>query len=487
MCERTTLLRGFLTEAMFVFAVVCAICLVSIAEEPHYDLCRILQLPLDGPIGQLRAVPVRLGPDRPPAILAIYSEDAEIDPYIGMFFFPKGTTKLLVFDSTGKILWQKDLGPGMVSGIWFLPVFAFDLNSDGIDEIYLVNNNDPDHPLDYRKYVLERRDGRTGEVNGHWQWPYTRQAQSMSHTYRNFIMGATVKGRPVLLTAQGTYGPMFIQAWNSDMSKRWEHEVQGGAKGSHVCPVVDIDGDGNDELLWGEHCIEVGTGKELFCADHGKWTGHSDIIQPVLDWQHSRWYIHTCREQMTDRPPRIVCYDDQGNRVWEALDHGHIDTGWAARIGPEGAPIVLGVRVGQKVRTAEGERRTGIEPFTFHAFSGEPYSLNFDPYTTIPVDLNGDGIHELVKGYFEGDGTVLDRHGRVIGNVGGLCAMASKFMDLPGEQILSYSHKKGTVAIWADRTAQDNARAQRRYRHPYYKVNQKLTACGYNLFNLGGL
>ena len=39
------------------------------------------------PIGQLRAVPLNMGNNQPRAVAAMYSEDAEIDPYIGMFFF----------------------------------------------------------------------------------------------------------------------------------------------------------------------------------------------------------------------------------------------------------------------------------------------------------------------------------------------------------------------------------------------------------------
>jgi len=113
-------------------------------------------------------------------------------------------------------------------------------------------------------------------------------------------------------------------------------------------------------------------------------------------------------------------------------------------------------------------------------------SMNFSVYTSIPVDLNGDGIHELVKGYFEGDGTVLDRKGKVLGNIGGLSAMNSKFTSFPGEQILSYS-KDGIIRIWADKNAEDNNRAKARYNNPFYTTNQKQTGNGYNLFTLGGI
>lgn len=381
------------------------------------------------------------------------------------------------------------MGEGVVPGIWFSPIFSFDLDEDGTDEIWIINNKDPEHPMDFRQYVLEKINATNGEVLGQWPWKSPVTPQSMSHTYRHFILGGYVNNDPVLITAQGTYGPMSIQAWNSDMSLRWEFNIAEDAKGcigSHVTPVVDINSDGIDELLWGERCIELDKGKQLFCADENTWEGHSDIIQPTINREDNKWYFHVCRESHNNQSPRIVFYDSQGKRVWGDLEKGHIDTGWSARIGKKGEPVVLGVRVGKKIRTADGERRTNVEEFTYDAFTGSPVELGFQVYTSIPVDLNGDGIHELVKGYFEGDGSILDNEGNVIGNIGGLSAMASKFTDLPGEQILSYS-KDGHVRIWADINAKDNKSAKFRYNHPFYKINQRQTGNGYNLFTLGGI
>lgn len=71
-------------------------------------------------------------------------------------------------------------------------------------------------------------------------------------------------------------------------------------------------------------------------------------------------------------------------------------------------------------------------------------------------------------------------------DIGGLSAMASKFTDLPGEQILSYSHN-GWLKIWADENAHDNKNASERYSNAFYKINQKQTGNGYNLFTLGGI
>ena len=443
------------------------------------------EISLKQAIGQLRAVPVNLGQGQPKAFLLIYAEDAEIDPYVRMFFFPTGTNKLMLITADGDVVWQRNMGPGAIPGIWFFPVFPFDMDGDGIDEIYLINNRDPAHPLNHYQYCLERIDGQTGETMGQLQLP-DQPPQDISRIFRYFILGGFVDHTPVLVTGQGTYGPMMLQGWNFDMTVRWQASIDGdkGTKGSHMCAVVDLANSGVDGVLWGERYIEFDRGQELWCADGESYSGHSDIVQPILDWDTNRWYIHTCRE--SGEAPRIVCFDHQGQRLWGDLAEGHIDTGWAAHLGENGEPIVLGVRIAQKQRSSAGERRTGIEEFTYRPFTGERIDLGFSVYTTIPVDLNGDGIHELVKGYFEGDGTVLDRSGRVLGNTAGLSAMASKFIDHPGEQILSYAND-GTVRIWVDRNAHDTDAAQRRYEHPFYRINQRLTACGYNLFNLGGI
>ena len=453
------------------------------------DLQVLASADLGSPIGQLRAVPVAIGEEHPHCVAVMYSEEAEVDPWEGMFFFPRHTLKLAVLTTSGNILWKKDLGPGVVPGIWFSPLFAFDLNQDGIDEIWIINNLDPSHPLNYRHYVLQQLNPLTGAREAEIPWKNPAVPQELSHLYRHFIMGGFVKDQPVLLTAQGTYGPMRIQAWNSDLTLRWEHVIPRdapGALGSHVSPVLDINSDGIDDLLWGERCIELDKGTQLFCADEMSWEGHSDIVQPVFDYSENIWHIFTCRESFNSQSPRLVMFDQEGNRVWSDLETGHMDTGWAARLGEDGEAYVLGVRIGQKTRTAEGETRTEVEEFTYQAFSGERVDLGFDLYTSIPVDLNGDGIHELVKGYFEGNGEVLDRTGKVLGNIGGLSAMASKFPSLPGEQLLSYS-RDGKLKIWRDANARDNSRALKRYSNPYYHTNQIQTGNGYNLFSLGGL
>ena len=113
-----------------------------------------------------------------------------------MFLYPKGTLHISVLSAAGKTIWTKDLGRGVVPGMWFCPVLPFDSNGDGTDEIYFVNNIDTDHPLSLNGLRIEKLDGRTGKTLGQYPWP-KQAVQTMSYTYRHFLMGAMANSTPV--------------------------------------------------------------------------------------------------------------------------------------------------------------------------------------------------------------------------------------------------------------------------------------------------
>ena len=149
----------------------------------------------------------------------------------------------------------------------------------------------------------------------------------------------------------------------------------------------------------------------------------------------------------------------------------------------------VAIRIGSQVQTQQARMIGGREVFAYDAVTGRPEELPFDPFQTIPVDLNGDGLHELVRGTrHDGNcsGEVLDGKGRILGSVGDPVAMASKFMNLPGEQLLTYS-RDGTLRIWSDAEAVDTEAALERYRDPFYALNQRAGICGNHLHVLGGV
>ncbi len=451
----------------------------------------VIKWSLGGPVILCRALPLRVGSGKIDAILLAYSNSAGSNPWIEMFSFPADTLKLAVFDLKGKLIWKRDLGPGVIPDGSFCPIFSFDMDQDGKDEIYLVNNTDPEHPFAISKYRLERLDSADGKTTGQWQWPGYNSECNMNNAFRNTIAGGYVKGKPVLVTAQGLYDDMYLQGWNPDMSQRWKITIpkgSPGARGSHMHPIVDINGDGNDELMWGERCLSINDGKELFCYDRENYCGHSDIIQPFIDPSSGKWLVFATREKKSTVYPRISVFDSTGKIVWADMDKGHVHIGWVARL-VQGKMTAMGIRIGSQIQTKKCRQIFDREVFSYDAVSGKKIELPFDTFQTIPIDMNGDGIHELVRGTkHDGNcnGEVFDGKGKPLGSVEGTGALASKFLDLPGEQLLTYSFD-GAIRIWADIDAVDSDAARARYSNPFYSLNQRLSACGNHLHVLGGI
>jgi hypothetical protein len=154
---------------------------------------------LGQPIGQLRAWPIRLGRNEGAEFLVAYSADFDVDPWEEMFYWPTDTLKLAVLARDGQIRWRRDLGRGMPPGMHFCPVHATDLDGDGVDEVWYVDNANPVHPLSLNGRCLRALDGRNGEMLGDWPWPRTLRSQSISHTYRGFIFSGRVHGARVLV------------------------------------------------------------------------------------------------------------------------------------------------------------------------------------------------------------------------------------------------------------------------------------------------
>jgi hypothetical protein len=273
------------------------------------------------------------------------------------------------------------------------------------------------------------------------------------------------------------------------MTLRWQHQIAAdapGARGSHMCAITDLNGDGVQELMWGERCIELDGGTERFCADRDTYRGHSDIVQPLLDRATGEWYLYTCREGDGEVAPRVALFDSQGRRRWGHVEQGHMDMGWVALLGPDRSPVAMAIRIGHKTCGPDGRYHYDRDEFTWDALTGTPYPLPISPYGTLPVDLNGDGYHELVRGIPGQDGAVFDRRGCRIGSVGGPAALLAKFLDRPGEHVLVY-HPDGRIQVWGDADAVDRPQAVARYEHPLYAVNRRLGGVGYNTHALSGL
>ena len=438
-------------------------------------------------LGQVRSVPVSLGKDMPEAVLFVYSSQGNLDPWPELFNYPKDTLKMALYTLDGVRMWKRDLGNGVIPGVWYAPFISFDLDQDGVDEIWFVNNLNPNIPFSLNARVLERIDPLTGETTGQWTWPDNTIDDTMSHSYRFFITGGYVHDKPVLVTAQGTYRDMDLQGYGEGMEKRWDIKIpydDGGARSSHLCPVLDFNDDGVDELFWGERLISLEDGHEVFCGDKGKYLGHSDIVVPFEDIKTGKKYIYTCREDYEQEgEPRVVTYNEKGEREWTAVDSiGHMHNGWIANIGPDYRKVAMAMRITRRV-IDNAIVDTEPEDFYFDAVTGEPLEspLPFKGDEFMPVDFDGDGYHEFYGAGGAKKGCVVDREGKVQGFIGGDGVVRSgKIMQWPGELLMVYYQDEGKVRIWGDADAVESEYCKKRFAHSYHWRMQHFMGTGYN-------
>ena len=427
-------------------------------------------------------------------ILFVLSEGKGVDPGEEILRFNGiSTVWLKMFDLNGNMLWEKELPDGVLPGIWFCPVVPFDMDKDGVDEIYVLNNHGAPFSFMHRK--LERWDAETGECTGSWQWPWNTFNERMSLCYRYYIIAGFVKGEPVLVTCQGTYANMYLQGWNNNMEKRWEIAIMdedGGPKASHVTPVIDINGDGIDELFWGERILSLDDGHQLVCLAPD-YVGHSDLIVPFLgNESDDDWYVFTCREGgEVEGQKRVYTFRLNGDVVWKAVDTGHMHTAWLANIKgeEEGSYRKIAMTMQQVFKPDDcgfNHEVTGI--FYFDAYTGEEvdYKLPYPGNDMFPLDINGDGYSEYFVVCPEARGDILDVEGNKIGHIESPCInfdgaiRFGKILDMPGEHIMASSTDGRSIEIWADLDAVDGEIMKKRYSLPYLNFMQKLMATGYN-------
>ncbi|MFA6844452.1 MAG: hypothetical protein WCR02_01870 [Sphaerochaetaceae bacterium] len=450
------------------------------------DMRKVLSLDLGSGAGQFKVMPAKLGNNQK-GFVAFYSSCYDVDMHYSMFVYPTDTLHGLAFTEKGEILWKTELGIMPSAALYCFSLL--DMDGDGVDEIYIVNNSDPEHPLWIEAFVLERRNVLTGEVTGQWKWPNKGGIQRSMWYFRNHVFGGYDHGEPVLVSAQGTYADMYFQAWNPKMEKKWELAIPKdapGARGSHSFPIVDLNFDGVDEVLWGERCLSLHDGHEVFCIDKEHWTGHSDMCQPVWDAQNRRWLVYINRESDEQIPPRIGMYDSSGNPIWTAVDWGHIHKGWVGRIGRDGTLLANGMRITGQKKDAVGRYYTGITEFVFDALSGKPIELPYSLFDTAPIDVDGDGLHEILRGVAAGTTELIDREGMVICQLGGRVAMNSKILSYPGEQVMTY-YPEGMVKVFRDMNANDSSSALKRYANPVYQRNQYARNIENNICMQGGI
>ncbi len=434
----------------------------------------------------VRYVEVDLGIDT--GIVFAYSETPNVDP-CGIICYTH-PMKLALYSSGGQQIWKKELTMGTIPGVWTNPFIALDLDKDGVDEIFYVENQS-DFILEAGKTVVKRINGATGEEIGSYHFPaLNNQWERLCHAYRYQLFGGYVDGEPVFVMQQGTYRDMYFQCYNSDMSLRWERMIPygDGPRASHFALVYDYNGDGKDEAIFGERIMSLDTGEDtvVLGKDFG---GHSDVTNVFTDPETGKRYIFCCREEGDyEGCPRVVTYDIDGNVVWKDIysdewghyvDDAHMHLGYVFTM-PSGRKAAYAWRRRTKKRITED--------CLYDALTGKPIDLPFKNMLSLfnPFDINGDGVSEFL---FSSDRSTIpagcaplqitDCNGNTIKYIGGKEMSVGKWFGFAGEQVMVNYPDEQVVRIWGDLDAVDSETIKKKYSNGYHKFMNKLNGNGY--------
>lgn len=275
---------------------------------------------------------------------------------------PNETIKLEAYTNDGTLLWSRDLGPNVDTGVWFSPFTLFDFDGDGRAELALkaseVAESDGgdgdlngDGITDYSSSTgefyanehsdvefLEIWDGETGATRARAPWVDVRPWGSDGYRYnRNQIAPAYLGGaaeNPSVVIMRGGNERTVIEAYDLEgdtLVRRWQLvRAPNGGNYGHNVRVGDIDGDGRDEVVYFTVAVDD-DGTELWCTEqaHGDRVHMTDLIpeRPGLEI----FYIQEFND-VYDHP--ISVRDAAtGELIWgPGGDWGDVGRGLAANI-----------------------------------------------------------------------------------------------------------------------------------------------------------
>ncbi len=221
------------------------------------------------------------------------------DPWDLVWKRATDTYKLTAYDSSGKMLWRKDLGWNIEMGTWYAPYLVADLDGDGKAEVIAKtaplspDYRDADGRVNDGPEHLTVFDGLTGRIRAQVPW-IPRASPDPVEDYnhynsRNQLALARRGGQPpCVIMERGTYGKMIVDAYrlvakdglpegqDAALERVWRFNNEFmpqrfKGQGDHACLCEDVDGDGCDEVLIGSLTLDH-DGTVLWCNERG----HSD-------------------------------------------------------------------------------------------------------------------------------------------------------------------------------------------------------------------
>lgn len=241
-----------------------------------------------------------------------------------------GNVYLDAYEMDSTRLWRIDLGVNIRAGAHYTQFVVYDLDSDGKAEVacrtapgtmdgagnYVLMDGD-DKTSDYRNsdgYILDGPEYLTifnGETGAEMiTAAYVPERGSVSDWGDNYgnradrFLGcvAYLDGvRPSLVMCRGYYTRSVLAAWNwrdGELTNIWTFDTDEGwddyyGQGNHNLSVGDVDGDGKDEIIYGQMAVDD-DGDGIYSTE----LGHGDAIHfGDLDPNREGLEVFVCHEE----------------------------------------------------------------------------------------------------------------------------------------------------------------------------------------------
>lgn len=240
-----------------------------------------------------------------------------------------GETLIDCYKLDGTRLWRIDLGKNIRSGAHYTQIMVYDLDGDGCAEVVAKTG---DGTIDGTRRIIgsEKADwrnikgrvvagpeyltvfnGKTGEAMSTVDYiPPRGNLKDWGDSYANrsdryLAAIAYLDGvHPSVVMCRGYYTRTVLAAYDWDgkeLKSRWVFDSntpgnEGYAgQGNHNLRVADVDGDGCDEIIYGQMTVDNdGTGLYTTGMYHG------DALHLLSDVKNEKYYVWACHENRKD-------------------------------------------------------------------------------------------------------------------------------------------------------------------------------------------
>ncbi|MDE6291721.1 MAG: rhamnogalacturonan lyase, partial [Muribaculaceae bacterium] len=240
-----------------------------------------------------------------------------------------GPVLLDCYKLDGTRLWRINLGDNIRAGAHYTQFMVYDLDGDGCAEVVCktadgtidgTNRLIGDHKADWRNMkgrviagpeYLTVFNGKTGEAMSTIDYqPARGELKDWGDGYANrseryLAAIAYLDGEhPSVVMCRGYYAKTVLAAYDwdgKDLKLRWifDSTVPGneayGGQGNHNLRIADVDGDGCDEIIYGQMTID-NDGSGLYST--GMY--HGDAIHLLSDINNEKYYVWGCHENRKD-------------------------------------------------------------------------------------------------------------------------------------------------------------------------------------------